>query len=406
MPDLQPLYQRAAMIRDAVLKWENTANRVGSLFYDILSQIQTIDTGLSDKYLRKDIPDSAKEKITFEKGLQIGPAFAPGYTGTGGNIDEKGNAELESLTLRKFLEVPELRFNRVDVNVGDKWRAPGGGLIELVDPVAQIVTLKLEDGEIGAIALDDICMGIFHFETGNSLEDLDDSKGNRAYAGFSTCYFRVTEIIELGDNSRFRYALRPVDGNYTAQVHPMPGMHFVSYGNFTNANRQTSCYETRTYQRYLTKVNGWEYGVNNIAAQFGDLTNLSIHGLQMEGYSAYLNNIYMSGTIQQFELLQPLRMEISSSMGDMLAEGESTVIDVEVYKGWVNLTADVQSWVWTRDSGSGADDLVWNQAHAGLTSNATLSYDDMGSAVDTNVSCLFHVTATISEETIQATITL
>ena len=406
MPDLQPLYQRAAMIRDAVLKWENTANRVGSLFYDILSQIQTIDTGLSDKYLRKDIPDTAKEKITFEKGLQIGPAFAPGYTGTGGNIDEEGNAELESLTLRKFLEVPELRYNRVEVNVGDKWRAPGGGLIESVDPVAQVVTLKLEDGEIGAVALDDICMGIFHFETGNASADLDDSKGNRAFAGFSTCYFRITEIIEAGDNRRFRYALRPVDGNYPAQVYPMPGMHFVSYGNFTNANRQTSCYETRTYQRYLTGVSGWEYSVNNIAAQFGDLANLSIHGLQMEGYSAYLNNIYMSGTIQQFELLQPLRMEISSSMGDMLAEGESTVIDVEVYKGWVNLTADVQSWVWTRDSGSAADDLVWNQAHAGLASQAKLSYEDLGAAVDTNVSCLFHITATIKEETIQATITL
>ncbi len=404
MPDLQPLYQRAAMIRDAVLKWENTANRVGSLFYDILSQIQTIDTGLSDKYLRKDIPDSAKEKITFEKGLQIGPAFAPGLLG--GNVDERGNAELESLTLRKFLEVPELRYNRVDVNVGDKWRAPGGGLIESVDPVAQVVTLKLEDGEIGAVALDDICMGIFHFETGNASADLDDSKGNRAFAGFSTCYFRITEIIEAGDNRRFRYALRPVDGNYHAQVHPMPGMHFVSYGNFTNANRQTSCYETRTYQRYLTGVSGWEYGVNNIAAQFGDLANLSIHGLQMSGYSAYLNNIYMSGTIQQFELLQPLRMEITSSMGDLLAEGESTVVDVEVFNGWVNLTAEVQSWTWSRDSGNTADDLVWNQAHAGLTSQASLSYDDLGAAVDTNVACLFHITARIKEETIQATITL
>ncbi len=374
-----------------------TLNEISKALAD---NVETTDK----RYLRKDVKDSAKEKITFEKGLQIGPAFAPGLLG--GNVDERGNAELESLTLRKFLEVPELRYNRVDVNVGDKWRAPGGGLIESVDPVAQVVTLKLEDGEIGAVALDDICMGIFHFETGNASADLDDSKGNRAFAGFSTCYFRITEIIEAGDNRRFRYALRPVDGNYHAQVHPMPGMHFVSYGNFTNANRQTSCYETRTYQRYLTGVSGWEYGVNNIAAQFGDLANLSIHGLQMSGYSAYLNNIYMSGTIQQFELLQPLRMEITSSMGDLLAEGESTVVDVEVFNGWVNLTAEVQSWTWSRDSGNTADDLVWNQAHAGLTSNATLSYDDLGSAVDTNVACLFHITARIKEETIQATITL
>ena len=71
MPDLQPLFQRAAIIRDAVLKWENTANRVGSLFYDILGQIQTIDSSLSDKFLRKDIDDRAAGNITFEQNIDV-----------------------------------------------------------------------------------------------------------------------------------------------------------------------------------------------------------------------------------------------------------------------------------------------------------------------------------------------
>ena len=77
-------------------------------------------------------------------------------------------------------------------------------------------------------------------------------------------------------------------------------MTFVGYGSFSNEDRQTSRYETRTYQRYLTGVSDWEFTASNIAAQYGDLSNLSVFGIEMRGYSAYLNNIYMSGVIQQF----------------------------------------------------------------------------------------------------------
>ena len=46
--------------------------------------------------------------------------------------------------------------------------------------------------------------------------------------------------------------------------------------------------------------------------------------MNMTGYSAYLNNIYMSGVIEQFENL-PLRMEIDTQGQDTLAYGESHV---------------------------------------------------------------------------------
>ena len=314
MPDLQPLYQRAAMIRDAVLKWENTANRVGSLFYDILSQIQTIDTGLSDKYLRKDIPDSAKEKITFEKGLQIGPAFAPGLTGTGGNIDPYGNAEFDSLTLRKFLNVPDIQYNRIKIVVGDAWRAPGGGIIDSVDTVNKIITLKLEEGEYGEVSVGDKCMGIYHSFASeeNEVNSLDDSRGNRTFAGFATSYFEVVEILETETNSQFRYELRPVSDRWSKQIDPYEMMHFVAYANPDDITRQTARYSTRTYERYLCNMTDWEIGADNIAAQFGDLTNMTIHGFEMSDYSAYLSNIYMTGTIQQFDLIKPMDIMYSS----------------------------------------------------------------------------------------------
>lgn len=253
------------------------------------------------EFANKQFPDTFKGKMTFDDGAQFG-GFASGMTGFGGIIDKKGNAEMQSLKLRGFLEVPELRYNRVEISMGDTWYAPSAGIIESVDTTAQTITLKLEEGEIGSPRVGDICMGIFHNlnTSENATADYDDGRGNRRFAGFATCYFRITEELDTATYKTFKYQLRPVSGAYPTQYHPAASMTFVGYGSFSNEDRQTSRYETRTYQRYLTGVSDWEFTASNIAAQYGDLPNLSIFGIEMRGYSAYLNNIYMSGVIQQF----------------------------------------------------------------------------------------------------------
>ena len=253
------------------------------------------------EFANKQFPDTFKGKMTFDDGAQFG-GFASGMTGFGGIIDKKGNAEMQSLKLRGFLEVPELRYNRVEISMGDTWYAPSAGIIESVDTTAQTITLKLEEGEIGSPRVGDICMGIFHNlnTSENATADYDDGRGNRRFAGFATCYFRITEELDTATYKTFKYQLRPVSGAYPTQYHPAASMTFVGYGSFSNEDRQTSRYETRTYQRYLTGVSDWEFTASNIAAQYGDLSNLSVFGIEMRGYSAYLNNIYMSGVIQQF----------------------------------------------------------------------------------------------------------
>lgn len=254
------------------------------------------------EFANKQAPDTFKGRMTFNAGAQFGPSYASGITGVGGFINEKGAGELESLFIRRFLEVPELRYNRVGISVGDDWSAPGAGVIESVDKDQKLVTLKLEEGEIGAVAVGDICMGIFHdFDpSNNATADSDDGRGNRTFAGFATVYFRITEV--LGDrNERFRYGLRPLSATFTKQIDPMESMTFVAYGSFTNPARQSSRYSTRTYQRYLRNVSDWEFTAENIAAQFGDLTNLSVFGIQMSGYSAYLDNIYLQGMVSSLD---------------------------------------------------------------------------------------------------------
>lgn len=254
------------------------------------------------EFANKQAPDTFKGRMTFNAGAQFGPSYASGITGVGGFINEKGAGELESLFIRRFLEVPELRYNRVGISVGDDWSAPGAGVIESVDKDQKLVTLKLEEGEIGAVAVGDICMGIFHdFDpSNNATADSDDGRGNFSFAGFATVYFRITEV--LGDrNEQFRYELRPLSATFTKQIDPMESMTFVAYGSFTNPARQSSRYSTRTYQRYLRNVSDWEFTAENIAAQFGDLTNLSVFGIQMSGYSAYLDNIYLQGMISSLD---------------------------------------------------------------------------------------------------------
>ena len=241
------------------------------------------------------------QSAIFHAGAIFGKnGYASGMTGFGAKIDENGNAEVESLTSRRYIEAPEFRFNSIEIFLGDKWRAPGGGLIDTVDVESKTCTLKLEDGQIGAVAVGDICMGIFHSLTSsdNATEDTDDSRGNRTFAGFCTVYFTITEV--MGDkNEQFKYQIRPVSDSWKFSFDPFEQMKFVAYGSFTREDRQTSVYETRTYTRYLWHQNTWEIGKGNIAKQSGDLSNLNVFGLNMEGYSEYTTDVYFTGKIMQ-----------------------------------------------------------------------------------------------------------
>ena len=253
------------------------------------------------EFLAKTRPETMPFLMTFLQGAIFGKdGFASGLTGFGAKMDEYGNGEMENLFIRRSLTVPLLVYNRVDVQMGDKWRAPGVGIIDTVDTENKICTLKLEDGEIGAVKAGDICMGIYHAMNSddNATEDYDDSRGNRRFAGFCTVYFTITEV--MGErNEQFKYQVRPVSERWTTSFDPFEQMTFVAYGSFTDEDRQSSVYETRTYTRMLWKQNTWEIASANIALQYGDLSNLNVHGMQMTGYSMYLNSVYFTGTIMQ-----------------------------------------------------------------------------------------------------------
>ena len=317
--------------------------------------------------------------LTAEKGMYFGKEFISGLIGgLGGRIDGDGNAELDSLTLRKFLEVPELRYNRTEVIVGNEWQAPGAGIVEsyehqgttdVTQPDGKVATcnvgwinLKLEEGEIGSLSVGDFCMGIWHYsrnelnigtgtpggegavdENGNHTEDADDNNGNFRFAGFRTLYFYVYGV-EGERNERLHVRTRSF---YPAE--PVEGLHFVAYGNdakdaqgnYLHPERQQSAYRTRTYTRYLAGVSGWTWNADNIMSQFGDLSGLRLNGEDMSGYSAYLNNVYFSGVIRQVDA--PLRLSYTM-LGDTYigyrgdGAADSCVIQLTAMQGVMDAT--------------------------------------------------------------------
>lgn len=360
------------------------------------------------------VTQKTEQNVYSNKNFLSGATFGNyvgGLAGTGAKIDSEGHAEMDSLTLRKFLEVPELRFNRVDVQVGNYWRAPGGGLIERVEidyngttPLTTgTIYLKLEEGELASVAIDDICMGIFHSESGNAEADTDDSQGNFHFAGFSTCYFRITDIL-AADGHIFKYALRPASAlpGWNESNHPQESMTFVAYGNFSDTSRQTSRYSTRTYERYLRGVNNWQITKDNIAAQFGDLSNLSVFGMNMTGYSAYLENIYMSGYIRQTSGLPSPHITFDTGGRSGLSTGEQLTLACSAYQGWESIASRVQSWSIARDSGDATADAQWQQLTKVQAFNGTIIIEngllssDLSQTLPTT---LFTITATLTDGT-------
>lgn len=323
----------------AMIKSEGSKLFLSKLYDDTAAGIITFNGGLRSN------------KMTYlNQGVQIGTFVTGMIGGTGAQIDKDGRGEMTSLILREFLEVPELRFNKIDVVSGELWNSIAFGTVEDVDLVNQIVTLKLEDGEYSGIHVNDICRGIFHnFDGVNNTETGTDDCGFDKVQGFTTSYFTPIEVLDAR-GKQFRYSLK----QGTTQ-HPCKSMKFAVYGNFTDETRQDSAYSTRQYKRYLKKVNTWHINpAKNIASQFGLLDGLNIPGApndgNLAGNGAYISNIYLTDAYVQFtpEQVEDLHGQDAYSVSLTRTEG-SIIVDNEFniitdYQQRDQFTFEVQAW--------------------------------------------------------------
>lgn len=333
----------------------------------------------------------------FNKGVQ------------GAKVDFYGNAEFESIVGRSFLEVPELRYNRTTITVGNKWQTEGAGIIEKVWTMHDLPTLinsstegiarlKLEAGEIGAIAVDDKCQGVFHIEGAkNDPSTTDTRDGNFHFAGFKTIYFVVKELYTattlptevkalmeegetIGEQQYFRYELRaatcaslPAENrnHWTDATHPQPTMHFAAYANATNSDRQASRLTTTTYQLHLAGMTDWTYTEQNMRLIIGWLTGFSFLQRvwdkdkgefvevtkELNGEGIATGNIYMWGSIDQFDRVPQLvaqQLYFRATQTSQAPEG--IIVNADTH-----LSYDLNGWQRDPITPSATDRFVWQQ---------------------------------------------
>lgn len=406
-----------------------------------VAEINSLKTLLGNKLSRVS-DDSAKGIITFLQGLvsqgvitanggiDFGQ-FITGLFGIGGRIDAKGHGELRSLRLWEWLEVPEIRFNKITVNIGLSIRSEGGGIIETAIPDVdaegkQTATgsayLKLEDGEYGAIAVDDLCMGIWHdFGGGNATENSDDKQGTIQIRGFKTIYFRVTDIPKTDpegkDNSDqhfFRYQVRS-SSNGGNDIHPVNMLHFAQRGNTSDTERQHIVFSTTKYTIKLHNLSTWNFSPSTIYDIDGVLDGFSMEQVgsdgqtyvkHFQGTGHVVGNAYIYGQIEKFERVG-YRLIIEQSYNGSIAPSETETETCRVFNGYgEDVTYLFKNYSIVRDSGDAASDGVWNAQHTNLPISGVpftfkISYDDLGIRSSTQISTMF--TVTVSDEAEKAT---
>lgn len=253
-------------------------------------------------FLRKDKEDATNYLLRLLGGAHFFP-FTQGMIGGSGaafykNAAGKTYMEADGAYLRDELVVPKITFNCIDVISGDKANTFAFGTIKSVDTENKTAELDLLEDQTGTLHVNDICRGVFHNLDGSNLQDdMEDANGFYGYAGFSTSYFTPTEIVTNEPGKMvFRYSLQA-----GTSVHPMKGMNFFAYGNFTDKTRQSITYETRYYTRRLKDVNTWVIDpTKNISMQDGLLEGLTIGGMVMHGYGTFQENCYFTGVNIQF----------------------------------------------------------------------------------------------------------
>lgn len=386
------------------------------------------------KFIRKDINDVAQGLITFLKGLVAEGVitanggidfgqFVTGLFGMGGRIDAQGCGELRSLRLWEWLEVPEIRFNKITVNIGLSIRSEGGGIIERAVPDVdsegnQLATgsayLKLEDGEYGAIDVNDLCMGMWHdFGGGNATENSDDKKGTIQMRGFKTIYFWITDIPDTDpdgkDNSDqhfFRYQVRS-SSNGGNDIHPVDMLHFAQRGNTSNTERQHIVFSTTRYTIKLHNLSTWDFSPSTIYDIDGVLDGFSMEqvGLdgqtyvkQFQGPGHVVGNAYIYGEIEKFERVG-YRLIIEQSFNGTIAPNETETETCRILNGYgEDATSKFIRFSVSRDSGDASSDLLWNAQHNNIAIEESpftfeIAFADLGIRNATQISTMFTVTA-------------
>lgn len=230
----------------------NAASGTGGGGLDTSSVRSLINTYGRKLFLSKTSNDTAAGIITFLKGLvsegiisakqgvEIGEFVKGLYTGTGAAIDEKGNAEVESLRVRSYLEVMELIINRLSAIEGDQILTEAD-TIETVDDLGDgLYRLKLKEkweGYFTAQVVGNVVKGII-----NTL------------ASGSGVYYTSWMLVKDVDTATNQIVVQTYPDDDTPARQNFPPcelMKIARWGNVADEKRQSCLYFSSSDNRIL-----------------------------------------------------------------------------------------------------------------------------------------------------------
>ena len=237
------------------------------------------------RYIRKDIDDTVKGTLSFEnlqkflKGVSVSGAseFADGVTfgdfissiltGKGAQIDSKGNAEVESITVRSYMKVMELIVNRLSALEGDQIFTESDTIEKVSNLGNNCYGLKLRSkyqGYFTAQHVNNVIKGIVNNLATAAVEGTE--------ALYYTSWMRVNSVNAV--SNYIEVSLYP-DEDVPAGKNfpPCELMNIARWGNQTDESLQ-QCFYLSSSEGRIVKLTGvtkpilenWNYGM-----VFGDM---------------------------------------------------------------------------------------------------------------------------------------
>ena len=313
------LLERAYTIRDEVSEAANSAYRVGQLLVDMLLQLQRA----GGDYLSSVRDSVANGHITFEKGATVrgglvvedGASLKGGATfgdyvggmlgGRGGKIDEHGNGELESLTIRSYLQTAELLINRITAIEGD-WLMTESGTVERVryDGGRQyrLWLRRRWDGDFTAFAPQDVLKGVVNTLAARALgREVGEGVGGAGVGKYATSWMLVRDV-DLTDNSigveLYVDDVKVIPGG--KNFAPVVGMNLARWGNVQNKMRQSCIYLSSREGRivHLNHVDSPILSDSDVMSSFGSVPAF-LQGLLGDVLSKQEDYVFARGLIVQ-----------------------------------------------------------------------------------------------------------
>ena len=277
------LLERAEQIRDEVQEAANTAQRVGQLLIDLITQMK----GADSRYLSGIRPDTAHAPIRFAQGLTASEVRTEGteqvqeqlvvgdfLSGqSGARINKDGAAEVETLTVRSRLEVAEMQINRLTAVEGD-WLLTESGTVEQVEQrgTQWVLTMRRRfEGDITAFAVHDVIKGIVSTAAVRAFRP-NTPLPTPETALYAVAWLRV-ESVDINDNSITCSLYDNADVPGGANMQPCEGMNLARWGNTSIAERRSCLYLSSREGRimHLQGVTAPKITAEHQRASFGTL---------------------------------------------------------------------------------------------------------------------------------------